>query len=393
VIQSQEFGVVIDLSAGVLRQAVLFAHSPSLEDTSRISAVEALVVVVVETSVSVIGIGELLESVVQAEFSLEDSQSIAERRALLLRAWLAITDILALVASLAGLLARFAAGFLALVDASRNTRVALLVTEVTADINLNRVRSIAAVAILLFEALAFGLFVADLLHRNAAFVFLANTGAFLDAAAFTFLGNTFIIAFRLLGFADTSSSARFAARFLRSVFGRVRFLGIAFSTLGARIAARSLLRIMLTIVTSLSGSLRSVGLLGSKSSSVLVGNRGGRFVVGVLSSVTDSLRRAFRFASVAILLSVDEVVGTASLVTIDSDVLEQPRVGNVFSVAGLEQVLEELVDRIFGVAWETGGGRSVLNILGSKELSEFGEQGITSVEELIEIVIKITEST
>jgi hypothetical protein len=389
VVESQKLGVVVDLSGVVLRQAVLLAHGPGLEDTSRESAVEALVVVIVVTGESVVDILDLVKSVVQAELSLEDGKSVAERRALLLRAGSAVTDILAL-ARLAGLLARLAARLLALVDAGRNTWVASLVTEIAADIDLNGVRGVAAIADLLLVALAVLLLgLARGSQRNAALVILADALALLDALVV--LRDASVVAIGLLAFALTALGAGSAAGLLRGVLGGVSLLGLAFSALGTGSAAGLLGGVL---VTTLSTSLaRSVAFLGSESSSVLVSHGRSRSVFGILSSVVDSLRGAVRFAGTALLLAVNIVVGTASLVAVDSDVLKQPRVGNVFSVAGLEQVLEELVDRVLRVAREAGRSRSVLDVLGSHELSVLGEQSITSVHKLIEVVIEISEST
>ena len=376
VVQSKELRVVVDLSRTVLRQAVLLAHSPGLEDTSRVAAVQASVVVVVESSESVVDIGVLVESVVQAQLSLEHSQSVAERRALVLGARVATADILAvLLARLAALLAGLAARLLALVDAGRLARVALLVAEITADINLHGVRGVTAVADLLLVALTVRLLgLTRGSQRNAALSILADALALLDTVVVP--GHAAVVAI------NACASARSAGLTL------VRLLGIARSALGAGSAA-GLLRVPLG-GTSLS---RSVAFLGSESSSVLVAHNRSGSVFRILSSVVDSLRTAVRLAGTAILLTVNVVVGTASLVAIDSDVLEQPRVGNVLSIAGLQQVLEELVGRILGVAREARGSRSVLNVLARQELGELRKQGIASVHELIQIVIEITERT
>jgi hypothetical protein len=71
-IKSHQFRVVIDNPRFFARAFVLMAHSPCLEHTLRIFAVQASVVMIVEASVSVVYIWNVVEDVVEAEAFLKN---------------------------------------------------------------------------------------------------------------------------------------------------------------------------------------------------------------------------------------------------------------------------------------------------------------------------------
>lgn len=98
-------------------------------------------------------------------------------------------------------------------------------------------------------------------------------------------------------------------------------------------------------------------------------------------------------AGTTALLSMNHARGAAVLVSVDSQVLKQPRVRDVFGVAGLEEVLKELVDWVLRVTGESRRSRGVLKVHGSHELSELRDLSITSVQKLVEIVVEVTHGT
>lgn len=98
----------------MLGEAILFAHRPRLEDASGVFAIQTFVVVIVKSGKSVVDVFDFFEGVVKTELSLENTQSVAVRRAFLLGAYLLYT--------VAIILALFLA-FLCLLSARLATRL------------------------------------------------------------------------------------------------------------------------------------------------------------------------------------------------------------------------------------------------------------------------------